>query len=106
MVTGGDADSDEGKIPTRACKGHRDHTGGGQPHPPTANPVRYSGAMEGSEKVSPNHLLVNQWGGTEETAVGRRGDTGERGEGLSGLRQASCDGHLVQITRAGLDGGG
>ena len=41
----------------------------------------------------------------EETASGRRGDAGERVEGLSGLRKTSCNGHLIQIPGAGLDGG-
>ena len=41
----------------------------------------------------------------EETASGRRGDAGDRGEGLLGLRKASHNGHRVQIPGAGLDSG-
>ena len=33
----------------------------------------------------------------EDMVADRRGDAGERREGLSGLLQASRDGHLVQI---------
>ena len=47
---------------------------------------------------------VCQGVGTEEKASGIRGDAGERGEGISGLWQASCDVHLVQIPGLGLDG--
>ena len=46
-----------------------------------------------------------QGGGTEEVVAGRTGDEGEHGEGLSVLRQASSNVHLVQIPGAGLDGG-
>ena len=42
----------------------------------------------------------------EETVAGRRGYLGERREGISGLRQAYRDGHLIQIPGAGLDNGG
>ena len=41
----------------------------------------------------------------EDLVADRRGEAGERGEGLSGLRQASHDGHLVKIPEAGLDDG-
>ena len=41
----------------------------------------------------------------EDMVADRRGDAGERREGLSGLLQASRDGHLVQIPGAGLDDG-
>ena len=36
----------------------------------------------------------------------RRGDEGEKGEGLSGQQQASRDGQLFQIRGADLDGDG
>ena len=42
----------------------------------------------------------------EETEAGRRGDAGECGDGLSGLRKAFCDSHLIQIHGAGIDKGG
>ena len=42
----------------------------------------------------------------EEAEDDGRGNAGERGEGLSGLRQTFQDGYLVQIPGAGLEGGG
>ena len=39
----------------------------------------------------------------EEMATDRRGDVGEHGERLLGLRKASCDSHLVKILGSGLD---
>ena len=41
----------------------------------------------------------------EETLAVRIGYSGERREVLSGLQQASCNSHLVQIPGAILDGG-
>ena len=46
-----------------------------------------------------------QEGRTEDMVSGRRGDTGERVEGLSGLRKTSRNGHLIQMPWAGLYGG-
>ena len=40
----------------------------------------------------------------EDTADGKIGYAGELREVFSGLRKASCGGHIVQITEAGLDG--
>ena len=46
--TSGDADGNEGTIPTPACQGHRDCTGGWQPPPPTVPLVQHAGSLESS----------------------------------------------------------
>ena len=103
--TGGKTDYNDITLPPSACQGHRDHDGRGKPTPLPVPPVRHSGSLEGYERAACVHHSVFQGGGIEETAAGRRGDTGERREDISGLRQSSPEGHLVQIPGAGLDGG-
>ena len=44
-------------------------------------------------------------GGGGNTESGRIVYVGDRREGLSGIRHTSCDGRIVQIPGAGLDGG-
>ena len=101
--TGRDADGDDGTLPTLTCMGHRDHTGGGKPPPPTVPSVQYSGVLEGPERAARHHRSVCQWCGSEETAAVRRGDTGDCGEILSVIRQAHHDSHLFQIPGAVRD---
>ena len=43
--TGSNADGDAGPFPTRSCQVHRDHIGGGKPHPPTVPLVQHDGAL-------------------------------------------------------------
>ena len=93
--TGGDADGNEVKFPILTCQVHYDHTGGGHPPPPTVTPMRHDGDMEGLKWASHHHRSVCQGGVAEEMAAGRRGNAGDPGEGLSGLRKASQYGHLV-----------
>ena len=50
--------------------------------------VRHDGPLKGSERAAHHHCSVCQEGGTEDTAVGRRGDAGECGEVFTGLHQA------------------
>ena len=97
---------DKGTILIPECQGHRDHNRVGQPPSPMMPPVRHYGALEGSERAAYCHHSVFQGDGMEEKAAGIRGDTGECEEGLSGLRQAARDGHLIQIPGVVLDGGG
>ena len=101
-----DVDSDEGKLPIPTCQVHYDHTGGGQPPPPTVPTVQHDSALEGPEWAACHHHSVCQGWVAEETAAGRIRDVGEHGEGFSDLLKASCVSHLVQIHGAGLDGGG
>ena len=82
MGKGSDTDGDGGTLPTLACQGHRDNTGGGKRPPP---PVRHADALEGSERAACYHCQVRQGVRTEETEAERRGDAGDRGEVLSGL---------------------
>ena len=52
------ADVNVGPLPIPACKGHRDHNGGGKPPPSTVPPVRNSSALEGSEWATFYHCSV------------------------------------------------
>ena len=80
--TSGDEDGDAGSLPTLECPGHCGPYGGGNPHPPTVQPMQYSGTLEGNEQKAPCHSSVNQGNGSEEAAASRGGAEGELGEVL------------------------
>ena len=82
LGTGGDTDGNEGTITTPGCQGNRDHAGGGKPPPPMIPPVQHNGDLEGYERAVSEHHSVCQWGGAEETAAVRGGDTGDLRESL------------------------
>ena len=68
--------------------------------------VQHYSDLEGPEQAARHQCSVCQGGREEETGFGRRGDSGENGEGLSGLHQSPSDGHLVQIPGSDLYSGG
>ena len=49
--TDSNTDGNEGTLPTPIFQGHRDHTGGGQPTPPTVPPAIHTGALEVPERA-------------------------------------------------------
>ena len=51
--------------------------------------------MEGPKWSARQHRPVCQGGGAEETSVVGGGDEEERGEGLSGVREAYQDGNII-----------
>ena len=69
-------------------------------------PVQHAGALASAERAASRHCSVRQGGREKATTDGGRGDAGEWGEGLSGLRKTTRVGYLFQISGAGLDGGG
>ena len=66
-------------------------------------PLRYVGNMEGTEQAVRHRQPVYQGGRGEAEAVGGRGDEGERGKILSGLREAYPYSHTLQVLGAGHD---
>ena len=66
--------------------------------------LRHAYALEGPEQAECHHCKVYQGRGVEDTEVGGRGDELECREGLSGIRQAFCDGNQFQIPGSGIDG--
>ena len=53
--TGSNSDRNAGPLPTTACPGHRDHTVGGKPTPPTVPPVQHPGALKGAGRATSYH---------------------------------------------------
>ena len=104
LGTGGDAGVDDIIIPTRACQGHFDHTGGVQPPLPMVPLVKHDDALEGSKLAAYDHRSVYQGVVTEDILDARRLNVGERGEGLSVLQKSPREGRLVQKSETGLGG--
>ena len=80
--TSGDKDGDTGKFSAPACPGHRGHSGGGKPPPPTVPLMRHAGPLAYTEQKAPCHRTVHQGSGSKEAAVSRGGIEGDHGEGL------------------------
>ena len=65
----GNEDGDAGPLPIPASPGHRGHSGGGNPPPPTVHPMRHAGPLEGTERKVPCHILVRQGSRAKEAAA-------------------------------------
>ena len=74
-----DEDGDVGSILIPACHGHRGHSGGGKPTPPTVNPMRHAGPPSGTEWQAPCHRSVRQGSGEKEAEARGGGSEGELG---------------------------
>ena len=75
-------DGDEGAILETACKGRRDHLGGGKPPSSKMPTLRHVRPVAVSQWPSQEYRDVQEWGGKEETVTGRCGGKRQRGDGL------------------------
>ena len=100
----GDEDSDAGTLPAPACPGHRGHSGGGKPPPPTVHPMQHSGPLAGTERQTPCHRSVRQGIRVEEAAASGGGAEVELGEDLRGIRGAAGECNIISIPGKSVDG--
>ena len=62
---GRDKDGDEGAFLERACKGRRDHLGGGKPPSSNMPTMRHASSVAVSKWTSQEHSNVQEWGREE-----------------------------------------
>ena len=77
-----DKDGDEGAFLETACKGRRDHPGGGKPPSSNMPTMQHASPVAVSKWLSQEHSDVQEWCGKEETATGGGGGKRQRGDGL------------------------
>ena len=85
---GRDKDGDEGTFLETACKGRRDHLGGGKPPSSKMPTLRHARPMAVSKWPSQEHINVQEWCGKEETGTGGGRGKRQRRDGLRGLQGA------------------
>ena len=90
--TGRKKAGDEGAFLETACKGRRDHLGGGKPPSSKMPTMRHVCPVAVSKWPSQEYSNVQEWSGKEETITGGGGGKRQRGDGLRGLRGAVTGG--------------
>ena len=103
---GRDKDGDEGAFLETACKGRRDHLGGGKPPSSKMPTLQHVRPVAVSQWPSQEYRDVQEWGGKEEMATGGGRGKRQRGYGLRGLRGTVNGGTRFQISGEDADGGG
>ena len=79
---GRDKDGDEGTLLETACKGRRDHLGGGKTPSSKMPTLRHVSPVAVTQWPSQEYRDVQERGGKEEKATGGGGGKRQRGDGL------------------------
>ena len=101
----GNEDGDAGTLTSLEYTGHRGHSGGWKPPPPTVHPMQHTGPLEGTEQQSLCHNSVRQGSGAEEATASGGGAEGYLREVLQGIQEAAGECNGVSIPGMGVDSG-